>query len=199
MSTIRLSTRLLLCMRRTSIYLPNGSSIGNRSIASAWPTAAAAVRCAPASTRRTFGTASSSRLDSSKPDPTSSTSKTRAQLDAEERKLLHEYEKIATHTLEELAIRFDDIGEELGRDDYDVEYANGVLTVSMGEKGTYVINKQPPNKQIWISSPVSGPERFDYDYAKKEWFCRHTKETLGTLLNREISAAFGGEFAMPIS
>ncbi|KAJ2640981.1 Mitochondrial matrix iron chaperone, partial [Coemansia sp. RSA 1285] len=167
MSTIRLYTRLLLCTRRTSISLSNGGSIGNRAIALASP-AAAAVRCAPASTRRTFGTASSSRLDSSKPDPTSSASKTRAQLDAEERKLLHEYEKIATHTLEELAIRFDDIGEELGLDDYDVEYANGVLTISMGEKGTYVINKQPPNKQIWISSPISGPERFDYDYAKKE-------------------------------
>jgi hypothetical protein len=25
----------------------------------------------------------------------------------------------------------------------------------MGSHGTYVINKQPPNKQIWLSSPVS--------------------------------------------
>lgn len=29
-------------------------------------------------------------------------------------------------------------------------------------QGTYVINKQPPNKQIWLSSPISGPKRFDY-------------------------------------
>jgi frataxin len=28
--------------------------------------------------------------------------------------------------------------------------------------GTYVINKQPPNKQIWLSSPISGPKRYDY-------------------------------------
>lgn len=38
----------------------------------------------------------------------------------------------------------------------------GVLTVSFAEIGTYVINKQPPNKQIWLSSPISGPKRYDY-------------------------------------
>jgi len=25
-----------------------------------------------------------------------------------------------------------------------------------------VINKQPPNKQLWLSSPVSGPKRYDW-------------------------------------
>jgi frataxin len=28
------------------------------------------------------------------------------------------------------------------------------LTVKLGDKGTYVVNKQPPNKQIWLSSPI---------------------------------------------
>lgn len=31
---------------------------------------------------------------------------------------------------------------------------SGVLTVKLGDKGTYVVNKQPPNKQIWLSSPI---------------------------------------------
>lgn len=30
----------------------------------------------------------------------------------------------------------------------------GVLTLKLGEQGTYVINKQGPNQQIWLSSPV---------------------------------------------
>ena len=30
----------------------------------------------------------------------------------------------------------------------------GVLTVKLGQKGTYVINKQTTNRQIWMSSPV---------------------------------------------
>ena len=35
---------------------------------------------------------------------------------------------------------------------YVVQY--GVLTVKLGAKGTYVINKQSPNLQVWWSSPV---------------------------------------------
>ncbi|KAK2547811.1 Frataxin-like protein [Acropora cervicornis] len=32
---------------------------------------------------------------------------------------------------------------------------SGVLTVNLGAgRGTYVINKQSPNKQIWLSSPT---------------------------------------------
>ena len=31
---------------------------------------------------------------------------------------------------------------------------SGVLTVKVGDHGTYVINKQTPNKQIWLSSPT---------------------------------------------
>ena len=38
----------------------------------------------------------------------------------------------------------------------------GVLTVRLGDFGTYVINKQTPNRQIWMSSPLSGPVRYDW-------------------------------------
>lgn len=37
-----------------------------------------------------------------------------------------------------------------------------MLTITFPPHGTYVINKQPPNKQIWLSSPVSGPKRYDW-------------------------------------
>ena len=43
----------------------------------------------------------------------------------------------------------------------------GVPTVRLGELGTYVINKQTPNRQIWMSSPISGPVR--YDWAPGGW------------------------------
>lgn len=39
---------------------------------------------------------------------------------------------------------------------------SGVMTIAVPEKGTYVLNKQPPNKQIWLSSPLSGPKRYDW-------------------------------------
>lgn len=55
-----------------------------------------------------------------------------------------------------------------------------------------MINKQPPNKQIWLSSPSSGPKRFDYDRDNAQWFS--TKEgqtvTLKELLNNELTTIF---------
>lgn len=38
----------------------------------------------------------------------------------------------------------------------------GVMTIEISDKGSYVLNKQPPNKQIWLSSPISGPKRYDW-------------------------------------
>lgn len=54
--------------------------------------------------------------------------------------------------------------------------------------GTYVINRQTPNKQIWLSSPTSGPKRFDL--VNKDggyWIYKHTGQTLHQLLQEEIS------------
>ena len=33
-------------------------------------------------------------------------------------------------------------------------FQSGVLTLKLGSKGTYVINKQTPNRQMWLSSPL---------------------------------------------
>ena len=42
----------------------------------------------------------------------------------------------------------------------DVNYSSGVLKLDFNSeegKKTYVLNKQAPNKQLWLSSPFSGP------------------------------------------
>lgn len=62
---------------------------------------------------------------------------------------------------------------------------DGVLTVIFGDPyGTYVINRQTPNKQIWLSSPKSGPKR--YDFINGQWIYKHDGKTLHELLNNEI-------------
>ncbi|XP_072467194.1 frataxin, mitochondrial isoform X2 [Notamacropus eugenii] len=65
------------------------------------------------------------------------------------------YEKLAEETLDSLAYFFEELGDKpYTSKDYDVSFGNGVLTVNLGgDLGTYVINKQTPNKQIWLSSP----------------------------------------------
>jgi frataxin len=74
----------------------------------------------------------------------------------------YDYESLSEETLESLGEYFEEL---LERDERmvksDVSLASGVLNVSIPEYGTYVINKQTPNRQIWLSSPLSGPYRFD--------------------------------------
>ena len=38
----------------------------------------------------------------------------------------------------------------------------GVLNINLGKLGFWVLNKQSPNKQIWWSSPISGPRRYEH-------------------------------------
>uniref|UniRef100_A0A1I7UA41 ferroxidase n=1 Tax=Caenorhabditis tropicalis TaxID=1561998 RepID=A0A1I7UA41_9PELO len=67
----------------------------------------------------------------------------------------------------------------------------GVLTVNVSKTvGTYVINKQSPNKQIWLSSPMSGPKRYDLQ-EEGRWTYSHDGEKLDDLLNREFRKILG--------
>ncbi|KAI9695181.1 MAG: Mitochondrial chaperone Frataxin [Bogoriella megaspora] len=71
-----------------------------------------------------------------------------------------EYHELADQYLDNAVARLEEMQES--REDLEVEFSAGVLTVSIPDKGTYVINKQPPNKQIWLSSPITGPKRYDW-------------------------------------
>lgn len=66
-------------------------------------------------------------------------------------------------------------------------FQSGVLTVSFGSPyGTYVINRQTPNRQIWLSSPLSGPKRYDFVEEQKCWIYKHDGRSLHELLQSEI-------------
>lgn len=100
-----------------------------------------------------------------------------------------QYDKIANEYLEALA----DTIEEL-RDDYpdvDVELTQGVMTLTVAEGKTYVINKMPPNQQIWLSSPISGPKR--YDLIGGRWVTLRDNTLLTDLLAEELKAELGPE------
>ncbi|KAL9985953.1 hypothetical protein ACROYT_G000004 [Oculina patagonica] len=101
------------------------------------------------------------------------------------------YHNIADETLDAIAELFEDLGESPSSPtDYDVHLSDGVLTVNLGAgRGTYVINKQSPNKQIWLSSPTSGPKR--YDFQNGSWIYTHDSVCLHNLLSSEISLALG--------
>ncbi|KAI1329265.1 mitochondrial chaperone Frataxin [Xylariaceae sp. FL0255] len=105
-----------------------------------------------------------------------------------------EYHEIADRYLDGLLTRYEHMAES--RVDMDIEYSAGVMNLTLMGKGTYVINKQPPNKQIWLSSPVSGPKRYDWvvtsegqhqkqDTATGDWVYLRDGSTLNELLLQE--------------
>lgn len=74
-----------------------------------------------------------------------------------------QYHDKADHTLntiqDTLDFYFED-NPEFGSPD--IDYSSGVLTIALSE-GTWVLNKQTPNQQIWWSSPITGPRRYEFD------------------------------------
>lgn len=65
-----------------------------------------------------------------------------------------------------------------------LEYSQGVLTLELGKHGTYVINKQASNKQLWMSSPVIGPVR--YEWQDGLWQYKHDGHQLHSRLQNEL-------------
>ncbi|GAA5989975.1 hypothetical protein JCM5350_002353 [Sporobolomyces pararoseus] len=114
-----------------------------------------------------------------------------------------DYAKISEATMDSLTEYLESHLEALPHLDpasIDIEYSrsqcgkSGVLTLKLGEeKGTYVINKQPPNKQIWLSSPLSGPKRYDFDPKEKVWFYARDGSTMNGLLNEELRSLLEDE------
>jgi len=81
----------------------------------------------------------------------------------------------------------------------EINYASGVLTIQLPPHGTWVINKQTPNRQLWWSSPLSGPRRYEWDGTVERWVCTKIgeaeKETDGNYLSdaleKEMKTLFG--------
>ena len=81
-------------------------------------------------------------------------------------------------------------------DGADVSYAQGVLSLQLGPRGTFVLNKQAPTRQIWWSSPVSGPRRFEWDESTRAWVDARSGGELIAALADEVRALTGVSLAV---
>lgn len=84
------------------------------------------------------------------------------------------------------------IYDEIDKKEYpfidNISLEEGVLTINLKNSLTYVINIQKINKQIWLSSPFSGPQRFEYDDKNLKWISITNKNTsLLKLISQEIN------------
>lgn len=126
-----------------------------------------------------------------------------------------EFHNIADETLETIQDALDDMFDEDFENDEnlpEINLASGVLTIKLGSHGTWVINKQTPNRQLWWSSPISGPRRYEYDETNEVWVYtraidaekeskpedNHEKDTLGIILNREIMELYNVDLGLNV-
>lgn len=107
-----------------------------------------------------------------------------------------EYHSVADETLEAIQDAVEIAIEDecdLMDDEPEVTFASGVLTLSLPPHGTWVLNKQTPNQQIWWSSPISGPRRYEYD--GKNWVYTRAGEGVATGSNDDtLKGAMRAEF-----
>ncbi|CAI6257818.1 unnamed protein product [Periconia digitata] len=118
-----------------------------------------------------------------------------------------EFHQRADVTLDDLVARVEEKQEETP--DLEVEYSAGVLEIKIPSKEhTYVLNKQPPNKQIWLSSPVSGPKRFDWVVSGEsmhqkegggsgDWVYLRDGSTLSEIIRTELEVELGKDNDAP--
>ena len=93
-----------------------------------------------------------------------------------------DYVALADECLDTILEKADELSDE--RDDVEAELSSGVLTLKIAGAGTWVINKQVPNRQLWLSSPVSGPCR--YEHVDGTWTHTRDGSSLAELLEREL-------------
>lgn len=98
---------------------------------------------------------------------------------------LNVYHEASDKELDELSDKLEEVLEDRFDKGADVCLNNGVLTVVIDDQNTYVINKQTPNRQLWLSSPISGPKRFDLIQGK--WVDKGDKIELHSLINKELA------------
>lgn len=108
-----------------------------------------------------------------------------------------DFHYVADETLGAIQDAMEELFEEISSDgdELEVNFASGVLTIALPPHGTWVINKQTPNRQLWWSSPISGPRRYEYDNG--QWVFTKSmdedglaKSTLTDALREEIQELY---------
>ena len=86
----------------------------------------------------------------------------------------------------------------------DVSYHSGVLSIKSDRAGVWVLNQYAVTRQVWLSSPISGPSKYNWHRQKERkggqgrgvWCSeRDDGKQLQPLLEAEFSEAFNTQLA----
>lgn len=97
---------------------------------------------------------------------------------------------------DETLMRLFDALDAVAGDSLEVDLEEGALVIELESGARYLINKHAPDRQIWLSSPLSGGRHFYYEEASGRWLDTRSGEggeggTLEEMLAREIGPLVG--------
>eukprot|EP00808_Paulinella_micropora_P013645 g7159.t1 len=84
-------------------------------------------------------------------------------------------------------------------DDIELRLSDGVLSINT-PRGTFVLNKHGVTRQIWLSSPLSGPSKYNYHGSKttpQRWLGERDEHPLSSLLKKEFTQVLGKDVSFP--
>lgn len=85
--------------------------------------------------------------------------------------------------------------EEALDEDFEIEFNEGVLTITHETEGEFVVNPHAPTAQVWMASPISGSTHFDFIQQSGRWrSVRPPHVYLRDLLAEELSRISGKHF-----
>ena len=97
-----------------------------------------------------------------------------------------QFESLADRTLARLQAAIED-----AEGDLDADLVGGILTIETESGAKYLLNRHAPNRQLWLSSPVSGAWHFAWSEGDQAWVSTRGGERLERLLGGELSQASG--------
>ncbi len=75
-----------------------------------------------------------------------------------------------------------------GEDGVDVDLESGILTISSADGGKVIVNRQTPNREIWVAARSGG---FHFAWRDREWRDTRSGDELFASLSRVIESQAG--------
>ena len=100
-----------------------------------------------------------------------------------------------THAENALQAVFEQVDNALG-DQLEVDLDGGILSIELASGCQYIINKQAPNRELWMSSPVSGAKHFYFDEETENWVDTRSDGIFFDILSDELTQISGQPFAL---
>jgi CyaY protein len=79
--------------------------------------------------------------------------------------------------------------------DIDSEINSGILTLEFSDRSKVIINRQTPNREIWVAAKSGG---FHFFFDGAAWRDTRSNESLESLLSRVISAQSGAVLSITL-